>query len=269
MYLFNKHENGFNQPDSPTPDPVPVIAARRKPTLMELLTGEEQPRSIGSLCFILMALLHLWLAIWLMKPGEPIILAKPLMMEVSMISAPGVKPSALTPAPPKPIEPVAKPIKKPEKKPIKKKAQKKQQELPKPTTTPEELVPAPSQAESVSEVKPTSNATTTPPVNNSKSVSTAEPYIEASFNANYGSNPKPRYPDTARSRGWEGKVLLRVSVTAEGLSESVTVYRSSGHDVLDESAVAAVEKWRFTPAKRGDTNVACSVIVPIIFTLNY
>jgi len=59
-----------------------------------------------------------------------------------------------------------------------------------------------------------------------------------------------------------------VHVSAEGLSESVTVHRSSGHEVLDESAIAAVEKWQFIPAKRGNENVSCSVIVPIIFTLN-
>ncbi|MDP3391176.1 MAG: energy transducer TonB, partial [Methylococcaceae bacterium] len=70
------------------------------------------------------------------------------------------------------------------------------------------------------------------------------------------------------SRGWQGKVLLRVSVSAEGLSESVEIFRSCGHDVLDESAVAAVEKWEFVPAKRGSKAVSSSVIVPIIFTLN-
>ena len=111
-----------------------------------------------------------------------------------------------------------------------------------------------------------------PTANTAKSASgtqgNAEPYSEASFNANYGTNPKPKYPAIARSRGWQGKVLLRVSVSAEGLSEAVTVHRSSGHDALDESAVAAVEKWQFIPAKRGNTAVACSVIVPIIFTLN-
>jgi protein TonB len=45
------------------------------------------------------------------------------------------------------------------------------------------------------------------------------------------------------------------------------VDRSSGHDMLDESAIEAVKKWRFIPAKRGETPVASSVIVPIIFTL--
>jgi protein TonB len=37
--------------------------------------------------------------------------------------------------------------------------------------------------------------------------------------------------------------------------------------MLDDSAVVAVQKWRFIPAKRGSTAVACTVIVPIVFTL--
>ena len=93
-------------------------------------------------------------------------------------------------------------------------------------------------------------------------------YTEANFKANYGINPKPVYPAIATSRGWEGDVLLRVKVTADGRSEGVTVHQSSGHKVLDESAISAVQKWRFIPAKRGNTAVACTVIVPIAFTLN-
>ena len=63
-------------------------------------------------------------------------------------------------------------------------------------------------------------------------------------------------------------ILNPVQVSAAGASESISIHQSSGHDILDEAAVAAVEKWQFIPAKRGDTAVASSVIVPIIFTLN-
>jgi protein TonB len=37
---------------------------------------------------------------------------------------------------------------------------------------------------------------------------------------------------------------------------------------LDEAAVSAVEGWRFVPAKRGDTPVASTVMVPINFKLD-
>ncbi len=90
---------------------------------------------------------------------------------------------------------------------------------------------------------------------------------EADYQANYAINPKPIYPRIAKEQDWTGKVLLRVRVSAEGLSEQVSIHRSSGHEVLDDSALIAVQKWRFVPAKRGGTAVACTVIVPIFFSL--
>jgi protein TonB len=65
--------------------------------------------------------LHLWGALWLLKPVEPITLAQPLMMEVSLVSAPGQQASTAPPAPPKPAKPVQ-PKKPPVKKPVKKKS---------------------------------------------------------------------------------------------------------------------------------------------------
>ncbi len=72
----------------------------------------------------------------------------------------------------------------------------------------------------------------------------------------------------ARSREWQGKVMLRVLVSAEGLSDRVKVERSSGHEILDDAAIEAVKKWKFVPAKRGDTAVASPVLVPIVFSLH-
>jgi protein TonB len=66
----------------------------------------------------------------------------------------------------------------------------------------------------------------------------------------------------------EGKVILRVHVSADGDSEGVSVVQSSGHDILDEAAINAVEGWRFVPAKRGDSNVSSTVNVPINFKLD-
>lgn len=271
MYLFNNHEGGLNKQTNRLPvAAIPIM--RKKQTLFEALTGEERPRSIGSLLLILVLLLHLWGALWLLQPVEPITLAQPLMMEVSLVSAPGQQASTAPPAPPKAVEPI-KPKKPLVKKPLKKKklAKQKQAKLPKPETVSDAMLSAPSLTESFADASETSSDAAKG-INAAKSASgtqgNAEPYSEASFNANYGTNPKPKYPTIARSRGWQGKVLLRVRVTADGLSEAVTVHRSSGHEVLDESAVAAVEKWKFIPAKQGNTAVACTVIVPIIFTLN-
>jgi protein TonB len=271
MYLFNSHEDGLSKQANRLPVTAISIAGNKQ-ALFEFITGEENPRSISSLLLILVLLLHLKGTLWLLQPVEPITLAQPLMMEVSLVSAPGQQASAAPPAPPKPVVPIQ-PKKPPVNKPVKKKKLviRKQDKLPKPVTVAEEMLPPPSLTESFADASETTSDAVAS-ANTAKSASgmqgNAEPYSEASFNANYGTNPKPKYPAIARSRGWQGKVLLRVRVTAEGLSEAVTIHHSSGHEVLDESAVAAVEKWRFIPAKRGNTAVACTVIVPIIFTLN-
>jgi protein TonB len=262
MYLFNDHEHGLDKKIlSPMSGPA-ILAADKKLSLFERLTGEEKPDPVAGLLLVLVLLLHILGAQWLLQPTEAITLAQPLMMEVSMVNAPSPQPIAAPPAPPKPPEPKKSPVKKP----VKQKAQviPKQVTLPKPMKVSDAALPAPSPFESVTDnSKNTSDDTAT-----GKSASKAETYSEASFKANYGINPKPIYPPLARSRGWEGKVLLRVNVSADGHADSVAIYHSSEHEVLDDAAVEAVEKWLFIPAKQGDRAVPCTVIVPINFTLN-
>ncbi|WP_047537096.1 energy transducer TonB [Methylotenera versatilis] len=92
-----------------------------------------------------------------------------------------------------------------------------------------------------------------------------EPVTEASANAGYLKNPPPEYPARATQMGWGGTVILRVRVSADGSTQSVSVKKSSGHKVLDDSAVAAVKKWTFVPSKRGSTPIDGWATVPIIF----
>jgi protein TonB len=80
-------------------------------------------------------------------------------------------------------------------------------------------------------------------------------------------NRPPAYPERARQRGEEGRVVLRVDVSTDGLPIAVSVARSSGHPALDEAAVAAVRQWRFVAATRGGTAVPAAADVPVQFTL--
>jgi periplasmic protein TonB len=91
---------------------------------------------------------------------------------------------------------------------------------------------------------------------------------EASFDAEYLHNPKPDYPWVARRRGDEGKVMLRVRVSAQGNALAVEVSQSSGAAVLDEAARDAVLRWRFVPARRGSEAIESWVGVPIAFRLD-
>lgn len=92
--------------------------------------------------------------------------------------------------------------------------------------------------------------------------------VGARFDADYLHNPKPVYPAASRRLGEEGRVLLRVRVSAQGLPLSVDVRQSSGSPRLDEAARAAVERWRFVPAKQGTEAVESTVVVPLQFTLD-
>lgn len=85
--------------------------------------------------------------------------------------------------------------------------------------------------------------------------------------ADYLDNPKPHYPKFARDRGQQGRVLLAVRVGADGRPLTVRLERSSGFPLLDAAAQEAVERWRFVPARRGQTPVEAWAQVPIAFGL--
>lgn len=153
-------------------------------------------------------------------------------------------PQAITEAP-KPPPP---PLPKPKPKPV---------VQPKPKPQPRSPAPTPARSDAPPSPLPPAPAP----------VASAAPTTPASFSAAYLRNPPPRYPSESRSAGEAGRVLLRVRVTAEGRAESVEIAASSGHARLDEAALAAVRRWRFTPAQQAGAPVAATVTVPILFKL--
>lgn len=80
-------------------------------------------------------------------------------------------------------------------------------------------------------------------------------------------NPPPGYPRVARRRGWEGRVVLAVTVSAEGDVAALSVAESSGHALLDRAAKRAVRDWHFRPAERLGEPVRDRIRVPITFRL--
>lgn len=83
----------------------------------------------------------------------------------------------------------------------------------------------------------------------------------------YKENPAPKYPRVAKRKGYEGTVILDVFVNQEGKVESLEVFQSSGHTVLDKAAKKTVASWLFSPAKRGEEKIAMWIKVPIRFDL--
>jgi TonB family protein len=84
----------------------------------------------------------------------------------------------------------------------------------------------------------------------------------------YAENPKPFYPLEAREKGYQGDVVVKVEVLPNGQVGQVEVEKSSGYEILDQSAVTTVKKWRFIPARKGGVAIPCWVNIPIKFRLH-
>ena len=84
----------------------------------------------------------------------------------------------------------------------------------------------------------------------------------------YGVNAPPIYPAIARRRGYEGIVMLSAEILIDGMVGKLRIKKSSGYHILDVSALKAVKKWKFEPAKKMGYPVTMWVEVPVRFVLN-
>jgi len=76
--------------------------------------------------------------------------------------------------------------------------------------------------------------------------------------------PDPEYSQEARSKKYEGVVVLNVVVTSEGKATNIQVVRTLGMG-LDEKAIDAVRRWRFKPATKDGKPVNVQVPIEITF----
>jgi protein TonB len=90
---------------------------------------------------------------------------------------------------------------------------------------------------------------------------------ETRESGSYLLNPHPPYPEEARRLRQEGQVLLKVKLDDQGLVESVSLLKSSGFPLLDDSALQTVKDWKFKPARLGGVAVSSTLDVPILFNL--
>ena len=72
----------------------------------------------------------------------------------------------------------------------------------------------------------------------------------------------------SRRIGEEGRVLMKVLVSADGAAEDVQIEKSSGSERLDNAAMHAVKRWRFIPAKKNNQALSAYVMVPMKFSLD-
>jgi protein TonB len=193
-------------------------------------------------------------------PPQAIEVSLQMLAPAPKAQEPAASPAPAPPAPPKPVTP-------PKPKPVAK---------PKPAakTPPKPLPVKPAEAASAK-----SEAASAPPPASAPAAgaegggAAGAPAVPAStpanFNANYLHNPLPEYPAFAKRQRWQGKVMLKVHVMPTGLPAEVELHGSSGHDILDESALETVRRWRFVPATKGGKAVASWVVVPLEFSLSH
>ncbi|MCK9985347.1 MAG: periplasmic protein TonB [Azoarcus sp.] len=242
---------GFAPPREPAAPQEPVTArAARK-------GRRERP-----LLFVLVVLAHAaGLATLAQLARQPAAVAE-TPISVALIELPVPLPS-VAPPPPRPVvEPPPKPAPRPQTRAPKPAPQVTEA----PTAIRSETPPPQATPEPVRETF--APAPPAPPAPAARPVPEAPPaVIAARFDAAYLNNPAPAYPPLSRRMREEGKVMLRVQVTAEGLPAQVDLAESSGYARLDTAAREAVQRWRFVPAKQGGQPVAAAVIVPIVFKL--
>ncbi|MBN1165487.1 MAG: TonB family protein [Candidatus Krumholzibacteriota bacterium] len=77
----------------------------------------------------------------------------------------------------------------------------------------------------------------------------------------------PVYPELARQGGFEGKVLLRVTIGADGRVEAASIINSEVPPLMEKAALNAVMKFEFEPAMQRNIPVRSIMAVPVVFRL--
>ena len=228
---------------------LPILSRQRAPDVFVRL-------AILSLGLHALAVAGAWLrpAEPPVKPARPDPVTLVTLAPVAAPQPPAVPPQA-TPQPPRPAppKPAAKPVTRP---------------APRPTSAPliDAPVPAPAPNSPADAPVAATDATASPPPQATEATTAAPVAID--LHAAYRLNPAPEYPPLALRRGWQGTVRLRVALDPEGHPTNVDLAASSGYPMLDESALATVRRWRFSPATRSGKPVAATVEVPIVFKIS-
>jgi len=75
----------------------------------------------------------------------------------------------------------------------------------------------------------------------------------------------PVYPEFAYKAGIEGMVIIRVVVDTEGNVAQANIMKSAPG--LDQAALKAVKKWKFSPGVNGGKKVKVEMLLPVKFKI--
>jgi TonB family protein len=76
----------------------------------------------------------------------------------------------------------------------------------------------------------------------------------------------PRYSDEALQARYEGRVVLSLTITADGFVDDIKVTSSPGMG-LDEKAIECVKAWKWRPGMKDGQTVAVQAMVEVNFRL--
>ena len=249
-----------------------------------VLRASSPTRTVGVGCLIIMALICLHIGLfWMFReasakskiPEDPkgatmtFELSVPPQPKTEIAGPESPKPQPIPPAPAAKPEPKPTAPKKPARaaEPKKKPAEKKPVEHAKPATT-EASPPAPSTpAPSTSATdKPNQQPSSAPaPAGTGSETTAVVPAQEGRFKV---SNPKPKYSMQARRQHLSGIVVVKVMVSEDGRVTDAQIKTSSGHSLLDDSALEAVRMWQLEPMRQGGRTVSSWKEISFNFHLN-
>ncbi|MCC4858969.1 energy transducer TonB [Vibrio splendidus] len=205
------------------------------------------------------------------EPVEP----EPIKETVSQAEPKPVEPKAVEPKQAKPT-PKKKAItnkpqpKKVEKKVVEKKpvAKKKVVKKKRPELKPEPKSKPTPQPEKLADKKVDRNLaeSANQPQQVNQGVSNQEPVLVTKPSFSAPPTP-PTYPRQARRRGIEGVAIYEVWLDAEGKQIKQALVNSSGVLILDNAALDAIKKWKFSPHTVNGRAIAHRVQLPVRFRL--
>ncbi|MBU3581546.1 energy transducer TonB [Polynucleobacter sp. AP-Capit-er-40B-B4] len=80
-------------------------------------------------------------------------------------------------------------------------------------------------------------------------------------------NPKPNYPFLSRKLREQGLVMIKLCVNPAGFVDEASVFKSSGFQSLDRSALATLSQWRFRPLISTISHSSQCFQAPVHFSL--
>lgn len=193
---------------------------------------------------------------------EPPLVVDLVLASVSPLPLVETAPALSSPMPPAPVLKSLSPPPRARSKPTRVKQQQSQ-----PVTTSSDEVPAPSEQASADGAKTLAPSSPSSGPGGNGVAGGGSVGGPPGYTLGSAHTPAPDYPWSARRRGIQGRVVIRLAVAADGRPTDAEIVQSSGDTGLDQAALITLRHWRLQPAQAGGVPVAGYILIPIVFKL--